>query len=86
MVGWETLVSTLKSSNKWRRAPPLKKGPSEAQSEAQFGDHFWENYKTILNLNSKFLGKIPSPKKDMKKRHVFWDLFRGGPPPFVAGF
>ena len=36
-----------------------------------------ENSKTVLNLNSKFSWKIPSPKKDMQK-DMFFGILLGG--------
>ena len=56
-----------------------KSAPFWDQFGDQFGDDFLENSKTILNLNSKFFWKIPSPKKDMKK-DMFLEIFLGGVP------
>ena len=47
-----------------------------------FGDDFLENPKTILNQNSTFFWKIPSPKKDMKK-DMFFGIFLGGGGPLL---
>ena len=51
--------------------------PSGCLLGCLFGDDFLENSKTILNLNSKFFWKIPSPKKDLKK-DMFFRIFLGG--------